>query len=50
MNKHLDILTELLIWKWNQLSNNVSHKWENQTEPNRITHIKFCIYNHLQDE
>ena len=46
MDKHLDILTKLLIWKWNREQG--YDDWDNINESRKQTRLKYNIYYYLK--
>ena len=48
MNKHIELLIELLVWHWNR-SVCFGNRWEHLLLDRRQEYIKFYINNHLKD-
>ena len=46
MDKHIELLTKLLIWKWNYEQG--YNDWDNIKESRRQNRLKINIYNHLK--
>ena len=46
MNKHIEILTELLIWKFNREQG--YDDWDDINESRKQTRLKYSIYDHLK--
>ena len=48
MDKHIELLTELLAWYWNR-SNALSNHWEHLSLDTRQDYIRFYINQHLNE-
>ena len=49
MNKHLDILTKLLEWYWDNDINDLANKWDNLSEHSKQVMLEMYIYDKLRE-
>ncbi len=49
MNKHLDLLIQLLEWYWDEAENELVEKWDNLSEHSKQVMLEMYIYDKLRE-